>query len=45
MPGRKFVYLDWSAFGDAFDGLALDAKPGQRELTRTVHALNSLHSS
>lgn len=38
-PGKKFVYLDWSTFGEAFDALELSAQPRQRDLSRTVHRL------
>src|SRR5713101_1973943 len=37
--GKKLVYLDWSVFGEAFDGSTVDAAPAQHELNRTVQAL------
>jgi hypothetical protein len=40
-PGKTFVYLDWSAFGEAFEGFAPGASAPQRDLSGTVHALAS----
>jgi hypothetical protein len=39
VEGRKFVYLDWSTFVEAFEGFGLGAAQAQRELSQTVHML------
>lgn len=39
--GKKWVYLDWSTFGEAFEGFSLHANAGQRALSRACHTLSA----